>query len=84
MGNHRDDAININLPVDAEPEMGRINILSDKYISLSGVWNAVLEIVRWPIGFFTLSKEDRLKAGIYMGDEERGVLPAQSKGYEEH
>lgn len=51
---------------------------SDNYISnvnqpapLSAVLHTVLGIVRWLIGFFTLSEEDRLAAGIRMGGEGR-------------
>ena len=52
--------------------------LSDKYISnvnrpgpFSAVLHSVLGIARWLIGFFALTEEDRLKAGIYVGGEGR-------------
>jgi len=48
-----------------------MDLLSDKYIPFSAVWHTVLAIVEWPIRFFTLTQEDQLKAGIYMGGEER-------------
>jgi len=53
-------------------------IESDKYISnvnqpgpSSAVLHTVLGIVKWLIGFFTLTEEDRLTAGIHVGGEER-------------
>jgi hypothetical protein len=49
-----------------------------KYISnvnhpdpFSAVLHTVLGIVRWLIGFITLTEEDRLAAGIYIGGEGR-------------
>jgi hypothetical protein len=51
-------------------------IESDNYISsanqpgpFSAVLHTVLGIVRWLIGFFTLTEEDRLAAGIHVGGE---------------
>ena len=53
-------------------------IESDKYISnvnqpgpFSTVLHTVLGIVRRLIGFFTLTEEDRLTAGIHVGGEGR-------------
>ena len=53
-------------------------IESDKYISnlnqpgpFSAVLRAVMGILRWLIGFFTLTEEDRLTAGIHVGGEGR-------------
>ncbi len=51
-------------------------IESDKYISnvnqlgpFSAVLRTVLGIVRWLFGFFKLTEEDRLTAGIHVGGE---------------
>ena len=53
-----------------------MGIQSDKNISninLLGPFSAVLlpllGIARWLVRFFTLTEEDRLAAGIYLGDE---------------
>ena len=53
-------------------------IESDKYISnvnqpgpSSAVLHTVLGIVKWLIGFFTLTEEDRLTAGIHVGGQGR-------------
>ncbi len=35
------------------------------------VLHTVLGITRWLIGFFTLTEADQMKAGIYVGSEER-------------
>jgi hypothetical protein len=55
-----------------------MDIQADKFKSDTnrlGPFSAVLQtglgIVRWLIGFFTLTEEDRLKAGIYLGGEGR-------------
>jgi hypothetical protein len=55
-----------------------MDIFAGKYKSdknrlapLSAVFHAGLGIVRWLIGFFRLTEEDRLKAGVYSGGEER-------------
>jgi len=55
-----------------------MDIRSDQYISdgdrlgvLSVVWQTVLGIARRLAGFFVLTEEDRLKAGIYVGGEGR-------------
>ena len=60
-----------------QPNRGRMDNLSDKYISIvnrpgpfSAVLLTVLGIVSWPIRFFKLSVEDRLKAGLYLGYED--------------
>jgi len=49
-------------------------IESDQYISnvnqpnsFSALLHPTLSILRWLIRFFTLTDEDRLKAGIYVG-----------------
>ncbi len=56
-----------------------MDILADKYESdgtrrpgpfLAGL-QTVRGVVRWLIEFFTLTEEDRLKAGIYLGGEGR-------------
>ena len=54
-----------------------MDISADKYQSdgkRPGPFLAVLQAVqafaRWLIGFFTLSEEERLKAGIYFGGED--------------
>jgi hypothetical protein len=39
----------------------------------SAVLHTVLGIVRWLIEFFTLTEEDRLTAGIYVGGEGRVI-----------
>jgi hypothetical protein len=64
----------MNLQVDIQPNRGRMDILSEKYIQninrpapFSAVLHAVPGIVRWLIRFFTLTEEDRLAAGIYVG-----------------
>jgi hypothetical protein len=51
-----------------------MDILSDKHASnfnrtgsFSAVSHTVLGIVRWLVWFFTLTEEDRLAAGIYVG-----------------
>jgi hypothetical protein len=38
---------------------------------LSAILHTGLGIIRWLIGFVTLTEEDRLKAGIYLGGEGR-------------
>lgn len=55
-----------------------MDISADKYKSdgdrtnaLSVVWQAVLAMVRRLVGFFTLTEEDRLQAGIYVGGKGR-------------
>jgi len=55
-----------------------MDISTDKYKSdinrsspFSSVLYIMLGIVRWLIGFFTLTEEDRSKAGIYVGNEGR-------------
>lgn len=55
-----------------------MEILADKYEAdlertepFPAVLNAVPGIVKWLIGFFTLTEEDRLKVGIYFGGEGR-------------
>jgi len=35
------------------------------------VMQAITGMVRWLVGFFTLTEENRLKAGIYVGGEGR-------------
>lgn len=55
-----------------------MDISADKYKSdgngtntLSVVWQAVLVMVRRLAGSFTLTEEDRLQAGIYVGGQGR-------------
>jgi len=55
-----------------------MDISVDKYKSninrpwqFSAVLHTLLGIVRWLIGFYTLTKEDRWAAGIYLGGEGR-------------
>jgi hypothetical protein len=55
-----------------------MDITSDKYRSdgnrlglFAAVWKGMLDIVRRVSGFFALTEEDRLKAGIYVGGEGR-------------
>jgi hypothetical protein len=55
-----------------------MDILADQYESdierpkpSPAVLHAVPGIVKWLIGFFTLTEEDRLKVGIYFGGEGR-------------
>jgi len=48
-----------------------MGVLSDNNIALSAVLHSVRGIIGWPLEFFTLSEEDRLKAGIDMGGEKR-------------
>ena len=68
-----------HLPHEIWGETGEYTMIeSDKYISnlnqpgpFSAVLRAVMGILRWLIGFFTLTEEDRLTAGIYVGGEER-------------
>jgi hypothetical protein len=55
-----------------------MDISTDKYESnsnrqspFSAVLHTLRGILRWLIGFFTTTEEDRLKAGIYFGGEGR-------------
>ncbi len=64
--------------VEEEYKLRKMDTQPDKYISnidrpgtFSAILHSVLGIVRWLIGFFTLTKEERLAAGIYFGSEER-------------
>jgi hypothetical protein len=45
----------------------------DKYRSspFEAVLQTVRNIVRWLVGLFTVTEEERTKAGIYFGGEER-------------
>jgi hypothetical protein len=52
--------------------------LSDQYKSnenhaepFSAVMQTILGFVRWLTGYFTLSEEERLKAGINIGSQKR-------------
>ena len=77
MGQDLSDAINVSRQSDNQPDIESMEILSDKSINrtdpLLAIWNTVLDIVRWPIKFFTLTEEDRLKAGIYTSGEEQDI-----------
>jgi hypothetical protein len=46
---------------------------NDNYQSgpIEAVSQTVRNIVRWLVGFFTVTEEDQSKAGIYFGGEER-------------
>ena len=64
----------MKMQVDIQPNRGRMDNLSDNYMSnvnrpgpFAAVLHTVLGIVRRPIGFFKLTEEDRLKAGIFLG-----------------
>lgn len=55
-----------------------MGILADKYnsyVNRSGAFSAVLQavggFVRRMVGFFVLTEEDRLKAGIYVSGQKR-------------
>jgi hypothetical protein len=55
-----------------------MDIQADKFKSdtnrlgpFSAILHTGLGIIRWLIGFVTLTEEDRLKAGIYLGGEGR-------------
>ena len=77
MGQDLSDAINVSRQSDNQPDIESMEILSDKSINrtdpLLAIWNTVLDIVRWPMKFFTLTEEDRLKAGIYTSGEEQDI-----------
>jgi hypothetical protein len=67
----------INTLLDKERE--RMDIQSDKNISSinlpapsSTVLFSVVSIARWLIRFLTLTEEDRMAAGIYLGGDKRG------------
>ena len=68
--NHNEDAT-ANAQVGLQPNQGKMGVLSDKNKALSTVLHGVRGIIEWPLEFFTLSEEDRLKAGIDMGGAER-------------
>jgi hypothetical protein len=71
MGSNRNNTINLTQQVDIQPERGRIDFLPDKYSVFSAGLYALQGLLRQVVGFFTLTEEDRLKAGIYMGGGER-------------
>jgi hypothetical protein len=73
MGHDRNQTINLNEQVDLQPKRGNAGTFSDKYITFSAVLNSMLGFVRWPIKFFTLTEEERLKAGIYTSGEEQDI-----------
>ena len=77
MGQDLSDAINVSRQSDNQPDIESMEILSEQSINrtdpLLAIWNTVLDIVRWPMKFFTLTEEDRLKAGIYTSDEEQDI-----------
>ena len=77
MGQDLSDAINVSRQSDNQPDIESMEILSEQSINrtdpLLAIWNTVLDIVRWPIKFFTLTEEDRLKAGIYTSGEEQDI-----------
>ncbi len=68
MGQDLSDVINVSRQSDYQPDIESLDILSDKLINrpdpLLAIWKTVQDIVRWPIEFFTLTEEDKLKAGI--------------------
>ena len=77
MGQDLSEAINVSRQSDNQPEIESMDILSDRSINrpdpLLAIWKTVQDIVRLPIKFFTLTEEDRLKAGIYTSGEEQDI-----------
>jgi hypothetical protein len=77
MGQDLSNAINVGRQSDNQPGIESMDMLVDKSINRSdpllAIWNTVQDIVRWPIKFFTLTEEDRLKAGIYTSGEEQDI-----------
>ena len=69
MGHNHNEGTSANTQVGLQPNRGRMGVLSDKNIALSVVLHSVRGIIEWPLEFFTLSEEDRSKAGIDMGVE---------------
>jgi hypothetical protein len=69
MGHNDNEGTNANAQVGIQPNRGRMGVLSDKNIALSAVLHNMRGIIEWPLEFFTLSEEDRLKAGIDVGSE---------------
>jgi hypothetical protein len=61
----------MNEQVDLQPNRGKAGILPGIYIILSAILNSMLSVVRWPIQFFTLTEEERSKAGIYKDSQEQ-------------
>ncbi len=58
-----------------------MGILLERKKALSTALHTVLSIIGWPFGFFTLSKEDQVKAGINMGGEVHEIELADGKDY---
>lgn len=81
MGRHLNDGKSVKPQVDIRPNRGRMGILSDKKIAYSAVFHTVLGIIGWPFAFFTISEEDRLKAGIGMGNEVGEIELSDRKEY---
>ena len=75
MGQDLSDAIDVSRQSDNQPDMESMDILLDQSINrpdpLLAIWNTVQDIVRWPIKFFTLSEEEKMKAGIYTDGEDQ-------------
>jgi hypothetical protein len=72
MGQDISDPINLSLQSDNQPDIGSMDIQStNRSDPLSAIWNTMQDIVKWPIEFFTLTEEDKLKAGISLGGKER-------------
>jgi hypothetical protein len=76
MGNNLSDSNDLKTRVDFQPKRGYVDGLLDSYLSkgaqpvlFSVVLLTVLGIVSWPIKFFKLTEDDRMKAGIYLGRE---------------
>jgi hypothetical protein len=78
MGQDLSGGINVSRPSENQLDIESLDIImADKSITrpdpLLTIWKTVQDIVRWPIKFFTLTEEDRLKAGIYTSGEEQDI-----------
>jgi hypothetical protein len=75
MGQDLSDATSVSRQADNQADMESMDILLDKFINrpdpLLAIWNTVQDIVRWPIEFFKLSEEEKMKAGIYTDGEDQ-------------
>lgn len=71
MGSNRNNTINLTQQVDMQPDRGRTDFLPDIFSIFSAGLFAVQGLLRQVVDFFTLTEEDRLKAGIDMGGGER-------------
>jgi hypothetical protein len=83
MGNHYHNDGNANPQEDMWPNRVRKGFFLEKNVAFSAVYHSVLGIIGWPFSFFTLSAEDRLKAGIDMGNEVGEVELADRKDYQD-